>query len=205
MSTADKLTQLDGIIENAIAGKASVAEAITAKGVDTLPDASFDTLAINVGLIEGGSSQIEFSTGGFPNVEAIESEDVKVLRGYAFEDCTKLKRLILPNASAPNGPTWVGKGCTSLEEVLIGAHTGAIPNAFFREIKSLKKMQLGSVGHAITGGQATSFYGDTQSGLTITLYVNPSASLPLSNHPFGATNATIVYRSSTTGDIIATY
>lgn len=32
----------------------TIAEAITAKGVDTLPDASFDTMAVNIGLLGGG-------------------------------------------------------------------------------------------------------------------------------------------------------
>lgn len=34
--------------------RADLAEAVTAKGVDTLPTASFDTIATNIGLIEGG-------------------------------------------------------------------------------------------------------------------------------------------------------
>ncbi|MBQ0167500.1 MAG: hypothetical protein KBT02_10385 [Treponema sp.] len=34
--------------------RANLAEAVTAKGVDTLPTASFDTIAVNIGLIEGG-------------------------------------------------------------------------------------------------------------------------------------------------------
>ncbi len=36
------------------ATRANLAEAVTAKGVDTLPTASFDTIATNIGLIEGG-------------------------------------------------------------------------------------------------------------------------------------------------------
>lgn len=38
------------------ATRADLAEAVTAKGVDTLPTASFDTIATNIGLIEGGIS-----------------------------------------------------------------------------------------------------------------------------------------------------
>lgn len=35
--------------------RANLAEAITAKGVDTLPASSFDTIATNIGLISGGN------------------------------------------------------------------------------------------------------------------------------------------------------
>lgn len=37
------------------ATRANLAEAVTAKGVDTLPTASFDTIATNIGLISGGT------------------------------------------------------------------------------------------------------------------------------------------------------
>ena len=36
------------------ATRANLAEAVTAKGVDTLPTSSFDTIATNIGLISGG-------------------------------------------------------------------------------------------------------------------------------------------------------
>lgn len=38
------------------ATRANLAEAVTAKGVDTLPTSSFDTIATNIGLISGGGS-----------------------------------------------------------------------------------------------------------------------------------------------------
>lgn len=46
------------------ATRAALAEAVTAKGVDTLPDSSFDTIANHIGLIEGG--------GGLPNVRKFQ-------------------------------------------------------------------------------------------------------------------------------------
>lgn len=38
--------------------------------------------------------------------------------------------------------------------------------------------------------------------LTITIYVADDATLPLANSPWSATNATIIYRSATTGEVI---
>ena len=58
------------------ATRANLAEAVTAKGVDTLPTSSFDTIATNIGLISGG--------GGLPSNIQYESivpnTDVKSLR-----------------------------------------------------------------------------------------------------------------------------
>lgn len=43
------------------ATRANLAEAVTAKGVDTLPTSSFDTIATNIGLISGGGSASHIS------------------------------------------------------------------------------------------------------------------------------------------------
>lgn len=40
------------------AARAALAEAVTAKGVDTLPDSSFDTIINHIGLIEGGGGSL---------------------------------------------------------------------------------------------------------------------------------------------------
>lgn len=54
MSILSDLDRISAALEAVEGGKADIAEAITAKGVDTLPDSSFDTLAANIGLIDGG-------------------------------------------------------------------------------------------------------------------------------------------------------
>lgn len=100
-----------------------------------------------------------------------------------FSGCPKLKKVILPDINYAN--TYVFSGCKALEQV-----------------------QLGSVGHPVTDLEGSYlFSGCTQSGLTITVFVNAStiAEIPstvLSNAPWGATNATVVYRSSTTGEVL---
>jgi hypothetical protein len=71
----------------------------------------------------------------------------------------------------------------------------------FRECTSLKSAILGSVGYPVTSLTTTSFNVDTQLGLTITIYVTPGAQ-PLANSPWGATNATIVYRSAVDGSVL---
>ena len=98
------------------------------------------------------------------------------LPSYTFGYCSGLVKLVLPDIK--NVPNNFAPYCTALEEVI-----------------------LGDVSKPITSIGSNSFDGCTQSGLTITVYVTPGTQ-PLSNSPWGATNATIIYRSSVTGDII---
>ena len=59
LSPEEELELLREEIENADTAvyRAALAEAITAKGVDTLPDSDFDTLAVNIGLIEAPTEE----------------------------------------------------------------------------------------------------------------------------------------------------
>lgn len=61
MSIASELEALAANTQGIIDAKTNLAEAVTAKGVDTLPTSSFDTIATNIGLITGGG-------GGLPSV-----------------------------------------------------------------------------------------------------------------------------------------
>ena len=99
------------------------------------------------------------------------------LHQYAFSDCTALKTVYLPkvtsiNADA-NASRGVFRGCTALESV-----------------------QIGSVGYSVTIAN-NNFYGDTQTGLTITVYTTGAyADTALTNIRNGATNATIILKAS---------
>ena len=96
--------------------------------------------------------------------------------GDIFSDCPSLKRLVLPNFT--NGASYIAQRTPQLQEV-----------------------ELGSIGNPVTELYANSFGGDNQANLTITVFVADSTPIPLNGAPFGATNATIVYRSSTTGEV----
>lgn len=62
MSAADRISELGNILQNCVEGKEAIADALTSKGVATKPEDSFDTMAVNVGLIEGGSASNMFFT-----------------------------------------------------------------------------------------------------------------------------------------------
>lgn len=72
----------------------------------------------------------------------------------------------------------------------------------------LKTVQLGSVGFPmLTSIGSLCFTGCTQSDLTITVYVDATtladAKAITGDPPWGATNATVIYRNSTTGEVIS--
>ena len=99
------------------------------------------------------------------------------LHQYAFSNCTALKTVYLPkitslNADA-NASRGVFRGCTALESV-----------------------QIGSVGYSANIAN-NNFYGDTQTGLTITVYTTGAdADTVLTNIRNGATNATIIIKAA---------
>lgn len=71
----------------------------------------------------------------------------------------------------------------------------------FENDTGLEAVQLGDIGKAITSIANSTFRSCAQEGLTITVYVSPATSIPLANSPWGATNATVVYRSSVDGSV----
>lgn len=76
---ADSMREADGssrtynmveMAERPAVWQQTIAEAITAKGVDTLPDASFDTMAVNIGLLGGGDCKHLHTTVSIPYTTA---------------------------------------------------------------------------------------------------------------------------------------
>ena len=103
---------------------------------------------------------------------------VSILNNYTFRYCSNLQTFIAPGI-----------------EIIVGA------NAALGDNSKLETVILGSIGHPVTSINYTAFHRDTQLGLTITIYVTPGAQ-PLSGSPWGATNATIVYRSTVDGSVL---
>ena len=171
----------------------------------------------------GGSSQLSFPSGFVDAVDAIQAGETIYYKPELY-----LKRTIIPDADYSSFPPF--KACAELEyfeynsshsTAFAPPSTGLADNLKLKDIKlnanlnlsgnlwfmagnkNAETVQLGGVGRAITNGiHGNTFNGCTQSGLTITIYVNDNATLPLASSPWGATNATIIYRSATTGEVI---
>ena len=75
------------------------------------------------------------------------------------------------------------------------------------DCEKLQTVILGSVGVAVSSMYNRAFRGCTNPNLIITIYVDAAtlADIPADvsgNSPFGAVNATIIYKNSTTGEVI---
>ena len=110
---------------------------------------------------------------------------VTVIQGGAnanpFSD-SSIVTLELPSLQSDN--TYIAENCEKLQTVI-----------------------LGSVGVAVSSVYSRAFKYCTNPNLIITIYVNAAtlADIPAdvsNNSPFGAVNATIIYKNSTTGEVI---
>lgn len=135
------------------------------------------------------------------------------IQQYAFSFCGSLYTAsILPGCTTlgpyafyqtglemvniPDSVTSLGQSCfyrnSLLEEVSVPGVTNFSGASAFAYCTGLKSATLGSVGKAVTAIKNNLFQYDTQSDLTISVYVN-NPSTPLQYQPWGATNATIEY------------
>lgn len=150
---------------------------------------------------------------GTPNLDGcseLEEIHAPVFAGRMsnfLRNCAKLKIVDIPGVTALGA--YIFSGCSQLEALnfpnMSNDQYAWRDSATFRGCTSLKNVQFGSIGHsAYPVGESTRnpFAQCTQADLTITIYVPDDAELPIANQPWGATNATIVYRSVTTGEVI---
>lgn len=157
--------------------------------------------------VSGGGTQYYMAKSGFLYSANMEYTEVTSLEGYAYSYANNLVSVHFPNCNYVGG-AWAFSYCPNLKSSKFEQLT-SVPNAFCRSITSLETMEFGSAGHPVTSIRSTSFYGDTQRGLTITVFVNASTLADAqaisdvgTTAPWGATNATIIYKSSTTGEVL---
>ena len=132
-----------------------------------------------------------------------------------YNAATELVSLKLTNwnpTSASSLGLWSGsltnfiRGCSKLTTVTL-PKARYLTKYFCRECTALNAVQLGSIGYHVTSIDALAFDGCSNEEITFTIYVNATelAFIPRAvagNSPFGAVNATIIYRNSTTGGVI---
>lgn len=127
----------------------------------------------------------------------------------SFKGADHLKSLELPLWNPTSSmDTWGGRSgmfqSAGLERLLLprlqyGSHYWA------REATALQVCQLGSIGYPVDSLGLYFFYNCLQSELEITVYVNAETladAVIAGTAPWGAANATIIYRNSTTGEVI---
>lgn len=198
MALTDKLKA----IADAIRGKTGKTEAMT---LDQMPE---EIAGIETG---GGEEEVFFAT--FSSAMYFKRMDVtgdcQNINNSMYKNALHLEEYYAPN-SVLDKVNAVGQeafsGCSALRIVYLPKATYFM-HYNFRYCTGLSDVQLGSVGYPVTVMALYTFNGVTQGNLTITLYVDADtlADIPdavTSSAPWGATNATIIYRNSTTGEVI---
>jgi hypothetical protein len=125
--------------------------------------------------------------------------DVTSIGTYAFYNCVSLVSFTAPTSCTSLG-IWVWGFCIALVTITIPC-VGTIGDSILCGNTAMTAVTLGSVGYPVTSIHTNALKNCTQLGLTITVYVTPGAQ-PLANSPWGATNATIVYRSAVDGSVL---
>lgn len=117
-----------------------------------------------------------------------------------------MESISMPNCAVTTAGGNTFNGCSRLTSAYLPKFQNLGSN-IFNGCTLLKQCQLGSVGFSVTNMTATTFNQCKQAGLEITIYVNADTLSGIvtavsGTAPWGATNATIIYRNSTTGDVI---
>lgn len=132
-----------------------------------------------------------------------------------YNSATELVSLKLTNwnpTSTSSLGLWSGsltnfiRGCSKLTTVTL-PKAQYLTKYFCRECTALNAVQLGSIGYPVTSIDALAFDGCSNEEITFTIYVDATTmdGIPAAvsgSSPFGAVNATIIYKNSTTGEVI---
>lgn len=188
---------------------ARLAQNLTDKGIEATADETTTTLVDKVADIE--NIEIYNSPQGrlyaknmvLTKLEANDNTNAHI---DLYSNCSLLESV------ETNGDEWSGSSnnvfnaCTNLSSATLRNIT-AYGHYYFRGCTNLKTAELGSIGMPVTTIAIYTFMNCIQSNLIITVYIDATtlAEIPtkvISNAPWGATNATIIYRNSTTGEVI---
>ena len=205
-------TQLD-------ADLTSVANAIRAKSGGSGSLAFPAGFVSEIGDIPSGETMY-FSNKGFPYTENFEFPQIIMGFEENYKDASHLKTIYCEQTGLIGGSSSEKiarhfQNCTALTSARF-PYLGGIKNGycelFLGQCTALTEAIFGSVGYPISEFANTSyiqkvFTATTQNTLTITLYVNAATLADIPSEvtayaPWGATGATIVYRNSTTGEVI---
>lgn len=74
-------------------------------------------------------------------VEIACPDDIEAIGSYAFRSCARLRRLVLPAATAEFSPSWV-RHCHALEDLVLPGRLVAVDSGVF-ENEGLKRLRIG--------------------------------------------------------------
>lgn len=182
----------------------------TKLGLSSLKWGDFETK-----LDEAMSGDVIFYTPQGSGYKANTDLSVVQVLPAMYNSATELVSLKLtkwnPTSTSSLG-LWAGsltsfmRGCSKLTTVTL-PKAQYLTKYFCRECTALNAVQLGSIGYPVTSIDALAFDGCSNEEITFTIYVDATTmdGIPVAvsgSSPFGAVNATIIYKSSTTGEVI---
>lgn len=182
----------------------------TKLGLSSLKWGDFETK-----LDEAMSGDVIFYTPQGSGYKANTDLSVVQVLPAMYNSATELVSLKLtkwnPTSTSSLG-LWAGsltsfiRGCSKLTTVTL-PKAQYLTKYFCRECTALNAVQLGSIGYPVTSIDALAFDGCSNEEITFTIYVDATTmdGIPVAvsgSSPFGAVNATIIYKNSTTGEVI---
>lgn len=166
-------------------------------------------------LDEAMSGDVIFYTPQGSGYKANTDLSVVQVLPAMYNSATELVSLKLTNWNPTTSTSlglWAGsltsfmRGCSKLTTVTL-PKAQYLTKYFCRECTALNAVQLGSIGYPVTSIDALAFDGCSNEEITFTIYVDATTmdGIPVAvsgSSPFGAVNATIIYKNSTTGEVI---
>jgi hypothetical protein len=158
--------------------------------------------------VEGAGVELLFISSGAIYVEELVVPETVTALNAGIYNVNGFKSITALGVTELKGHYCFGGAWNSLE-VLICPRLTSWPGNYWCRGGNLKEVQAGSIGYPVTAMlNAKGFDLNSRSDLVITIYVDATtlAEVPtdVSDYaPFGATKATIVYRNSTTGEVIS--
>lgn len=182
----------------------------TKLGLSSLKWGEFETK-----LDEAMSGDVIFYTPQGSGYKANTDLSVVQVLPAMYHAATELVSLKLTNWNPTTSTSlglWAGsltnfmRGCSKLTTVTL-PKAQYLTKYFCRECTALNAVQLGSIGYPVTSIDTLAFNGCSNEELSFTIYVDATTmdGIPAAvsgNSPFGAVNATIIYKNSTTGEVI---
>lgn len=151
--------------------------------------------------------QLYDSTGKIYAEHVIIPETITSIPNARTYFINGIKSVYAPEVTSLGGDGIFGAPWNSMEEIICPKLTEWCTGSWCTG-GNLKNVQAGSIGYPVTSmPNASGFRLNNRTDLVITIYVNATvlADIPteITDYaPFGATNATIVYKNSTTGEVI---
>lgn len=126
---------------------------------------------------------------------------------YRWAYCDKLEEVVIEEGSkAGIGVSTKGTNTFSsnnnLKRLELVDGVGSSAN-FAQDCPALSEVIIGSIGNPITSIASSAFArsGTSATNPSITVYVTDETTIPIASAPWGFTGATVIYRSSTSGEV----